>query len=62
MCCGQNTDSEEEVQSVRKSKKSPEKKAAASKPGKVLKRDPVVYISETGNGRNVSLYVEWVMF
>uniref|UniRef100_A0A8D2QK20 Replication factor C subunit 1 n=1 Tax=Zonotrichia albicollis TaxID=44394 RepID=A0A8D2QK20_ZONAL len=47
LCCGQNTDSEEEVQSVKKSKKSPEKKAAASKPGKVLKRDPVVYISET---------------
>uniref|UniRef100_A0A8U8BAW0 Replication factor C subunit 1 n=1 Tax=Geospiza parvula TaxID=87175 RepID=A0A8U8BAW0_GEOPR len=39
--------SEEEVQSVKKSKKSPEKKAAASKSGKVLKRDPVVYISET---------------
>uniref|UniRef100_A0A8U8B5C4 Replication factor C subunit 1 n=1 Tax=Geospiza parvula TaxID=87175 RepID=A0A8U8B5C4_GEOPR len=47
LCCGQNTDSEEEVQSVKKSKKSPEKKAAASKSGKVLKRDPVVYISET---------------
>ncbi|XP_064274456.1 replication factor C subunit 1 isoform X1 [Passer domesticus] len=42
-----DSDSEEEVQSVKKSKKPPEKKAAASKPGKVLKRDPVVYISET---------------
>uniref|UniRef100_A0A8C0ZJV5 Replication factor C subunit 1 n=1 Tax=Cyanistes caeruleus TaxID=156563 RepID=A0A8C0ZJV5_CYACU len=40
-------DSEEEVQSVKKSKKSPEKKAATSKLGKVLKQDPVVYISET---------------
>uniref|UniRef100_A0A8C0ZJM6 Replication factor C subunit 1 n=1 Tax=Cyanistes caeruleus TaxID=156563 RepID=A0A8C0ZJM6_CYACU len=47
LCCGQNTDSEEEVQSVKKSKKSPEKKAATSKLGKVLKQDPVVYISET---------------
>lgn len=41
---------------MKQSKKAPEKKAAASKPGKVLKRDPV-YISETGNGRNKSLYV-----
>uniref|UniRef100_A0A8C9MQ67 Replication factor C subunit 1 n=1 Tax=Serinus canaria TaxID=9135 RepID=A0A8C9MQ67_SERCA len=39
-------DSEEEVQSVKQSKKASEKKAAASKPGKILKRDPV-YISET---------------
>ncbi|KFP81624.1 Replication factor C subunit 1, partial [Apaloderma vittatum] len=43
----QNTDSEEEVQSVKKSKKPSEKEAAPSKLGKVLKRDPVVYISET---------------
>ncbi|XP_058693107.1 replication factor C subunit 1 isoform X2 [Poecile atricapillus] len=42
-----DSDSEEEVQSVKKSKKSPEKKAATSKLGKVLKQDPVVYISET---------------
>lgn len=42
---------------MKKSKKSPEKKAATSKLGKVLKQDPVVYISETGNGRNISLYV-----
>lgn len=56
MSCAQNTDSEEELQSVQKSKKSPEKKAAAPKLGKVLKRDPVVYISESGNGRNMSLY------
>ncbi|KAF4790402.1 Replication factor C subunit 1 [Turdus rufiventris] len=42
-----DSDSEEELQSVQKSKKSPEKKAAASKLGKVLKRDPVVYISES---------------
>lgn len=50
MCCGQNTDSEEEVQSVKKSKKPSEKKAATSKLGKVLKQHPVVYVSETGNG------------
>ncbi|KAM8808604.1 replication factor C subunit 1 [Eudromia elegans] len=42
-----DSDSEEEVQSVKKSKKPPEKKAATSKPGKVLKQDPVVYVSET---------------
>ncbi|XP_010217495.1 PREDICTED: replication factor C subunit 1 [Tinamus guttatus] len=42
-----DSDSEEEVQSVKKSKKSPEKKAATSKLGKVLKQDPVVYVSET---------------
>ncbi|XP_015479280.1 replication factor C subunit 1 isoform X3 [Parus major] len=42
-----DSDSEEEVQSLKKSKKSPEKKAATSKLGKVLKQDPVVYISET---------------
>ena len=47
---------------MKKSKKPSEKKAATSKLGKVLKRDPVVYISETGNGRNTSLYVQlyWV--
>ncbi|XP_066173202.1 replication factor C subunit 1 isoform X1 [Sylvia atricapilla] len=42
-----DSDSEEEVQSVKNSKKPPEKKAATSKLGKVLKQDPVVYISET---------------
>ncbi|GAB0188354.1 replication factor C subunit 1 [Grus japonensis] len=42
-----DSDSEEEVQSVKKSKKPSEKKAATSKLGKVLKQDPVVYISET---------------
>uniref|UniRef100_A0A8C3TZH5 Replication factor C subunit 1 n=1 Tax=Catharus ustulatus TaxID=91951 RepID=A0A8C3TZH5_CATUS len=42
-----DSDSEEELQSVQKSKKTPEKKAAASKLGKVLKQDPVVYISES---------------
>ncbi|KGL93187.1 Replication factor C subunit 1, partial [Charadrius vociferus] len=42
-----DSDSEEEVQPVKKSKKPSEKKAATSKLGKVLKRDPVVYISET---------------
>uniref|UniRef100_A0A8C3U455 Replication factor C subunit 1 n=1 Tax=Catharus ustulatus TaxID=91951 RepID=A0A8C3U455_CATUS len=47
LSCAQNTDSEEELQSVQKSKKTPEKKAAASKLGKVLKQDPVVYISES---------------
>ncbi|NWH75155.1 RFC1 factor, partial [Piaya cayana] len=42
-----DSDSEEEVQPVKKSKKPTEKKAATSKLGKVLKQDPVVYISET---------------
>uniref|UniRef100_A0A8C0GQN3 Replication factor C subunit 1 n=1 Tax=Chelonoidis abingdonii TaxID=106734 RepID=A0A8C0GQN3_CHEAB len=42
-----NTDSEEEVQSVKKSKKPPERKQSSSKPDKVLKQDPVVYVSET---------------
>lgn len=42
---------------MKKPKKSPEKKAATSKLGKAVKQDPVVYISETGNGRNISLYV-----
>ncbi|NXN58170.1 RFC1 factor, partial [Rynchops niger] len=42
-----DSDSEEEVQSVKKSKKPSERKAATSKLGKVLKQDPVVYISET---------------
>ncbi|NWI19906.1 RFC1 factor, partial [Crypturellus soui] len=42
-----DSDSEEEVQSVKKSKKPLEKKAATSKLGKVLKQDPVVYVSET---------------
>uniref|UniRef100_A0A8C9FB15 Replication factor C subunit 1 n=1 Tax=Pavo cristatus TaxID=9049 RepID=A0A8C9FB15_PAVCR len=46
-CCGQNTDSEEEVQSVKKTKKPSEKKAATPKLGKVLKQHPVVYVSET---------------
>uniref|UniRef100_A0A8C5X1K6 Replication factor C subunit 1 n=1 Tax=Malurus cyaneus samueli TaxID=2593467 RepID=A0A8C5X1K6_9PASS len=42
-----DSDSEEEVQSLKKSKKTPEKKTATSKLGRVLKQDPVVYISET---------------
>lgn len=42
---------------MKKSKKPSEKKAASSKLGKVLKRDPVVYISETGNGRNTYHYI-----
>ncbi|KFV49551.1 Replication factor C subunit 1, partial [Tyto alba] len=42
-----DSDSEEEVQSVKKSKKPSEKKAATSKLRKVLKQDPVVYISES---------------
>ncbi|KFQ26889.1 Replication factor C subunit 1, partial [Mesitornis unicolor] len=42
-----DSDSEEEVQSVKKSKKLSEKKAATSKLGKVLRRDPVVHISES---------------
>lgn len=51
LCCGQNTDSEEETQSVKKSKKLPERKQSSSKPDTVLKQDPVVYVSETGNGK-----------
>ncbi|XP_054019968.1 replication factor C subunit 1 [Dryobates pubescens] len=55
-----DSDSEEEVQPVQKSKKPPEIKAAAPKLGKVLKRDPVVYISETDEeddfvGKRISL-------
>lgn len=48
---------------MKKSKKPSEKKAATSKLGKVLKQDPVVYISETGNGRNIicSAVVGWIM-
>ncbi|NXL95687.1 RFC1 factor, partial [Alectura lathami] len=42
-----DSDSEEEVQSVKKPKKPSEKKAAAPKLGKVLKQHPVVYVSET---------------
>nr|XP_013041457.2 replication factor C subunit 1 isoform X5 [Anser cygnoides] len=42
-----DSDSEEEVQSVKKSKKPSEKKAATPKLGKVLKQHPVVYVSET---------------
>ncbi|XP_032646616.1 replication factor C subunit 1 isoform X2 [Chelonoidis abingdonii] len=42
-----DSDSEEEVQSVKKSKKPPERKQSSSKPDKVLKQDPVVYVSET---------------
>ncbi|XP_057263564.1 replication factor C subunit 1 isoform X1 [Pezoporus wallicus] len=42
-----DSDSEEEVQSVKKSKKESEKKAAISKRDKVLRQNPVVYISET---------------
>ncbi|XP_071599814.1 replication factor C subunit 1 isoform X1 [Heliangelus exortis] len=47
-----DSDSEEEVQLVKKPKKLPEKKPAASKLGKVLKQDPVVYISETDEEDN----------
>ena len=57
LCCCQNTDSEEEVQSVKKTKKPSEKKAATPELGKVLKQHPVVYVSETGNG-NVTLHVQ----
>uniref|UniRef100_A0A669PKQ6 Replication factor C subunit 1 n=1 Tax=Phasianus colchicus TaxID=9054 RepID=A0A669PKQ6_PHACC len=42
-----DSDSEEEVQSVKKTKKASEKKAATPKLGKVLKQHPVVYVSET---------------
>uniref|UniRef100_A0A8C2U6F4 Replication factor C subunit 1 n=1 Tax=Coturnix japonica TaxID=93934 RepID=A0A8C2U6F4_COTJA len=47
LCYGQNTDSEEEVPSVKKPKKPLEKTAAAPKLGKGLKQHPVVYVSET---------------
>ncbi|NXJ06398.1 RFC1 factor, partial [Odontophorus gujanensis] len=42
-----DSDSEEEVQSVKKAKQPTEKKVATPKPGKVLKQHPVVYVSET---------------
>ncbi|NXC47618.1 RFC1 factor, partial [Penelope pileata] len=42
-----DSDSEEEVQSVKKAKKPPEKKAATPKLGKVVKQHPVVYVSDT---------------
>uniref|UniRef100_A0A8D0GRX0 Replication factor C subunit 1 n=1 Tax=Sphenodon punctatus TaxID=8508 RepID=A0A8D0GRX0_SPHPU len=42
-----DSDSEEETQSVKKSKNPPDRKASSSKPDKVLKQDPVVYVSET---------------
>uniref|UniRef100_A0A8C8RXB8 Replication factor C subunit 1 n=1 Tax=Pelusios castaneus TaxID=367368 RepID=A0A8C8RXB8_9SAUR len=42
-----DSDSEEERQSVKKSKKPPEREPSSSKPDKVLKKDPVVYVSET---------------
>ncbi|XP_063166845.1 replication factor C subunit 1 [Candoia aspera] len=41
-----DSDSEEEVQLIKKSKKPPERKLS-SKPDKLLKKDPVVYVSET---------------
>ncbi|EMP29569.1 Replication factor C subunit 1 [Chelonia mydas] len=44
-----DSDSEEEMQSVKKSKKPPGRKPSSSKPDKVLKQDPVVYVSETGH-------------
>lgn len=50
---------------MKKSKKPSEKKAATSKLGRVLKQHPVVYISETGNGRihnyMFSAIVGWIM-
>uniref|UniRef100_A0ACB8E6W0 Uncharacterized protein n=1 Tax=Sphaerodactylus townsendi TaxID=933632 RepID=A0ACB8E6W0_9SAUR len=42
-----DSDSEEEIQLVKKSKKSPVRKQSV-KPDKILKKDPVVYVSETG--------------
>ncbi|XP_067387310.1 replication factor C subunit 1 isoform X2 [Emydura macquarii macquarii] len=42
-----DSDSEEERQSVKKSKKPPERQPSSSKSDKVLKKDPVVYVSET---------------
>ncbi|XP_055584351.1 replication factor C subunit 1 isoform X1 [Falco cherrug] len=42
-----DSDSEEEIQPVKKPKQTSEKKPAPSKLGKVRKRDPVAYISET---------------
>nr|XP_028601072.1 replication factor C subunit 1 isoform X1 [Podarcis muralis] len=41
-----DSDSEEEVQVVKKSKKPPDRKQS-SRPDKILKKDPVVYVSET---------------
>lgn len=47
---------------MKKSKKPPEKKAATSKPGKILKQDPVAYISDTGNGRNTSCILYYTIY
>ncbi|XP_061438963.1 replication factor C subunit 1 isoform X2 [Rhineura floridana] len=41
-----DSDSEEEVELVKKSKKPPDR-TQSSKPDKILKKDPVVYVSET---------------
>ncbi|KAJ7326672.1 hypothetical protein JRQ81_016431 [Phrynocephalus forsythii] len=41
-----DSDSEEEVQTAKKSKNPPDRKQT-SKPDKILKKDPVVYVSET---------------
>lgn len=42
-----NSDSEEEVPLIKKSK--PPERTLSSKPAKLLKKDAVVYVSETGN-------------
>ncbi|XP_074848716.1 replication factor C subunit 1 isoform X2 [Carettochelys insculpta] len=42
-----DSDSDEERQLVKKSKKQPERKPSSSKPDKVRKQDPVVYVSES---------------
>lgn len=45
------TDSEsEETVQVKNAKKQAEKLPLSSKPGKILRQDPVTYISETGKG------------
>lgn len=44
---------EEEEQPVLKSKKSSKKKGAASKAEPLCKKDPVQYVSETGDSQSV---------
>ena len=53
------TDSEsEETVQIKNAKKQPEKLPLASKPAKILRQDPVTYISETGKVLNMFIVLE----
>lgn len=45
---------------MKKSKKDPVRKQSL-KPDKILKKDPVVYVSETGNGYSMVTAYMWVL-